>query len=140
MSLDSRYAEIREAKLSILVNIAIWLSRLIIGSLVGSVAIVADAFHAISDVLTSIGVYIAGKMASKPADKEHPYGHGRIAVLVELFISIILLAISALIVYEVIYGIFIIELAYDIVVYGILFLALTAFLKECLSKVGDTIR
>jgi len=62
--------------------------------IIGSVAIVADALHAMSDVLTSIGVYVAGEIASKLADKEHPYGHGRIAVLAELFIPMALLLVS----------------------------------------------
>ena len=134
MGLEARRAEIREAKVSILANLVIWFTRLIIGIIVGSVAIVADALHAMSDVLTSIGVYVAGKFASKPADKEHPYGHGRIAVLAELFISVVLLLISAFIVYEAVYGVLMVELMYDIAIYGIFFLVLTGFLKELLAR------
>jgi len=67
MDLEARHAEIREAKVSILANLVIWFTRLTIGIIVGSVTIVADALHAMSDVLTSIGVYVAGKFASKPA-------------------------------------------------------------------------
>jgi len=134
MGSEARHAEIREAKVSILANLAIWLTRLVIGIIVGSMAIVADALHAMSDVLTSIGVYVAGKIASKPADKEHPYGHGRVAVLAELFISMALLLVSIFIVYEVIYGIFMIELMYELAIYGVFFLVLTGLLKELLAR------
>lgn len=88
-SMEARYAEIFEAKTSITINFIIWLIRLIIGFTIGSIAILADAWHAISDVLTSIGVYVAGKIASRPADKEYPYGHGRVAVIAELFVSVV---------------------------------------------------
>ncbi|RLG76222.1 MAG: hypothetical protein DRO23_01710 [Thermoprotei archaeon] len=108
--------------------------RLIIGFTIGSIAILADAWHAISDVLTSIGIYVAGKIASKPADREHPYGHGRVAVLAELFISAVLVLVSLIIVYEVFYGIFITEFLHEIAFYGIFFVIATAIAKELMAR------
>lgn len=134
MSMEARYAEIFEAKISITINFIIWLIRLIIGFTIGSIAILADAWHAISDVLTSIGVYIAGKIASRPADKEHPYGHGRVAVIAELFISVVLVLISLIIVYEVLYGMFITEFLHEIAFYGIFFVVVTAIVKELMAQ------
>ena len=56
----------------------------------GSVSVIADAFHTLSDVFSS-GVVIWGFRASeKPADKEHPYGHGRVEYIATLIIAILL--------------------------------------------------
>jgi cation diffusion facilitator family transporter len=56
-----------------------------------SIALMADAFHTGSDVLTSVVVVIGFWTAKKPADKEHPYGHGRIEPIATLIISLLLI-------------------------------------------------
>ncbi len=63
--------------LSVLVNGILFVIKIIIGIVVGSVSIIADAIHTLSDVISS-GVVIWGfHTAEKPADAEHPYGHGQ---------------------------------------------------------------
>ena len=76
--------------ISVLVNGILFLVKMTIGLLVGAVSVIADAFHTLSDVFSS-GVVIWGFRASeKPADKEHPYGHGRVEYIATLIIAILL--------------------------------------------------
>jgi cation diffusion facilitator family transporter len=61
-----------------------------VGLQLSSVAIMAEAWHSLSDSLTTIIVLVGFKMASKPADKEHPFGHGRMEVISSLIIALVL--------------------------------------------------
>ena len=79
----------------IIVNLLLGAMKLIIGFISGSVAIMADAFNNISDSGTSIITLISFKMASKPADKEHPYGHARIEYIASMIVSFIILLVGA---------------------------------------------
>jgi cation diffusion facilitator family transporter len=60
------------------------------GIVTGSLALAADAWHTLSDSLTSIVVVIAARLSSRKADKEHPFGHGRYEQLASLAIAVIL--------------------------------------------------
>ena len=81
---------------SLLAGLSIWLNfilfgvKLWVGILSNSVAIIADAWHTLSDSISSIIVYISLKFASKPADKKHPFGHGRMDLIASLIIGIML--------------------------------------------------
>ncbi len=76
---------------SVFINGLLFVIKLIIGLIVGSVSVIADAFHTLSDVISS-GVVIWGfHEAEKPADTEHPYGHGRIEYIATLIIAILLI-------------------------------------------------
>lgn len=77
----------------IVVNLMIALGKFIIGMIIGSVAITADGVNNFADASASVISLIGFKMASKPADEEHPYGHGRYeylsAMLVAVFVMVI---------------------------------------------------
>jgi cation diffusion facilitator family transporter len=62
------------------------------GIMSNSSAMVADAVHSASDIFASVFVYISLKIAQKPADKEHPYGHGRAEVISTLVVVGMLVA------------------------------------------------
>lgn len=71
----------------IICNILLCLTKFIIGSLSGSISITADALNNLSDTASN-GVAIAGtKLAGKPVDKEHPFGHGRLEYISALVVS-----------------------------------------------------
>ncbi len=76
--------------LSVTVNTVLFVIKLFIGLLVGSVAMMADAIHTLSDVISSIVVIWGFHEAEKPADKEHPYGHGRAEYIAALIIAVLL--------------------------------------------------
>lgn len=71
----------------ICVNILLSGLKLTIGLLSGAISIVADAFNNLSDAGTSAIMLLGFKIAAKPADEEHPFGHGRAEYLAGLFIS-----------------------------------------------------
>lgn len=83
-----------EAWVSILGNIFLFIVKFLFGLSLNSISLIADAFHSLSDVLTSIVVLFGFKMGSKPADKEHPFGHGRIEEIATLIIAILLLIVA----------------------------------------------
>lgn len=78
---------------SIGANTVLFGAKLVAGLAVGSVAIVADAWHTLSDSLSSVIVLAGTKTARKPADEEHPFGHGRAeliaAVVVGAFLAVV---------------------------------------------------
>lgn len=90
---------IRTSVAAILTNLALALCKLLVGLATGSIAIVLDAVNNASDMLSSLVTVIGTRIASRPADREHPYGHGRMEYLSAALISAIVLyaGITALI-------------------------------------------
>ena len=89
MSKKSKYAFI-ESSVSTLVNILLFAFKLVIGTSIGSVALIADAWHTLSDSISSVAVFVGVKLSKRPADDEHPYGHGRIEMITSIFVAIFL--------------------------------------------------
>lgn len=75
----------------IIINIILFGGKLIAGILSSSIAIIADAFNNLSDAGSSIIALIGFKMSGKPADNEHPFGHGRIEYVSGFIISVIII-------------------------------------------------
>lgn len=72
----------------IIANIILCAVKIIAGILTGAVSIIADAINNLSDAASSIISLIGFKMSGKPADKDHPFGHGRIEYISALIVSI----------------------------------------------------
>jgi len=85
---------VREGWISGIANILLFGIKLWAGIVSGSIALIADAWHTLSDTISSALIIIGLKWASKPADKEHPFGHGRIEVIVSLVIGILLILVG----------------------------------------------
>ena len=83
-----------EGWLSITGNVALFVLKYWAGMVSGSVAIIADAWHTLSDSLSSIIVLVGMKISKKPADREHPFGHGRAELIASLFIGVMLAVIA----------------------------------------------
>lgn len=79
-----------EGWVSIVVNALLFISKLVVGVIINSLALIADAFHSLSDVLTSIIVLVGYAFSEKPGDREHPYGHQRIEHVATLIVAILL--------------------------------------------------
>ena len=77
--------------IGILTNIILVVFKSIIGLISNSISIILDALNNLTDVLSSIITIIGIKLASKKADKEHPYGHGRVEYFSSIIIGIIVL-------------------------------------------------
>ena len=78
----------------IVCNIILFTGKLIAGLLAGSVAIIADALNNLSDASSSIVTLVGFRLAEKPADEDHPYGHARYEYLAGLVVSAIIIIIG----------------------------------------------
>jgi len=78
----------------IICNILLFIMKLSIGLLINSISVTADAFNNLSDCISSIISLIGVRMAGKPADMEHPFGHGRIEYLSALIAAFLILQVG----------------------------------------------
>ncbi len=79
---------------SIFLNVLLFALKFWAGLVSGSVAIIADAWHTLSDSISSVAVLIGLKVSALPADEEHPYGHGRAEIISSLVVGILLAVIG----------------------------------------------
>ena len=75
---------------SILLNLILFGIKYYAGKKSGSIAVIADAWHSLSDTLTSIIVILGLWIASRPPDQEHPYGHGRAESIASIIVATLL--------------------------------------------------
>ena len=78
----------------ILCNVALFLVKLAAGMGLHSVSVLADAFNNLSDAGSSVISFVGVKMAEKPADEDHPFGHGRIEYIAALIVSFLVLEVG----------------------------------------------
>lgn len=89
-SVRSKYG-ILSGFVGIVTNIILTAIKLIIGSATGSISITADALNNLSDAGSSGMSLLGFKLSAKPADEEHPYGHGRLEYICGMGISVVIL-------------------------------------------------
>ena len=78
----------------IITNLILFIIKLSVGLLSNSVSILADAFNNLSDAASSIITIVGFKMANKPADAEHPFGHGRIEYITAMIVSFMVMLVG----------------------------------------------
>ena len=83
-----------EGTVSIILNTLLFGLKYWVGMKTFSIAIIADAWHTLSDSLTSLVVIIGFKVSSKPADKKHPFGHGRAEIISSVIIGTLLAVVG----------------------------------------------
>jgi len=88
------------AGLAVFANLLLAIGKLIVGFLAGATSVFAEGIHSAMDVLSSGIGFIGIKLAKKPVDKKHPYGHYKFEVLSGLIITIILFLTGVFIVYN----------------------------------------
>lgn len=97
---DTENPEVRAAYgnmsgiIGIILNLCLFLSKLIAGIISSSVSVIADAFNNLSDAGSSVVTFIGFKLAHKPADREHPFGHGRYEYVAGLGISVVIFLVG----------------------------------------------
>lgn len=79
---------------SLIVNILLTLTKFVFGIIYKSKVLVADGIHSLSDLATDIVSIYGSKLSLKPADTEHPYGHGKIEYLTSIVIGAVILALA----------------------------------------------
>lgn len=75
-------------------NILLFCGKLFIGVLVNSISVMADAFNNLSDAASSIIGFVGVKMAEKPADDDHPFGHGRIEYIAAFIVAFLVIQVG----------------------------------------------
>jgi len=80
--------------IGIIVNILLTIIKGIGGVVSGSRALLADALHSASDIVGSIVVLLAVKIANKPPDEEHPYGHGKAENIASIIVALLLIVVG----------------------------------------------
>jgi cation diffusion facilitator family transporter len=91
---------LRNARLGIAVNLILAVVKGVAGVIGNSYALIADAIESASDVVTSVVIAFGFRMAGKPADANHPYGHGKFEPLSAAVVALILLGAAILIAVE----------------------------------------
>ena len=89
LKVRSRYGAL-EGWASIVINLLLFVVKIVLGFSIKSVSLIADAVHTLADSGTSAVVIIGFKIARKPSDKEHPFGHGRMESVAALVVSVLL--------------------------------------------------
>ena len=78
----------------IICNIILFAVKAVIGFVIGSISVTADAFNNLSDAASSIISFIGVKMANRPADREHPFGHGRYEYIAALIVAFLVFEVG----------------------------------------------
>ena len=82
------------SSVGIFCNILLFLVKLLVGILMHSIAVTADAFNNLSDAASSVISFVGVRMAGKPADKEHPFGHGRVEYIAAFIVSFFVIQVG----------------------------------------------
>ena len=80
--------------ISMVTNIALMIAKMAVGFMTGSIAIVSDGVHSLSDVITDLAVIFGVRLGSKEADEKHPYGHGRLETFSAGFVAVALVVVG----------------------------------------------
>ena len=95
-SVSSLYREVTQAAwLGLVVNLLLGIVKLVGGIIGHSFALIADAVNSIGDVVTTVVVLFALRVAQLPADDEHPYGHTRAEGIAATNVALIVIIVSA---------------------------------------------
>lgn len=78
----------------VIVNVILSVIKIIIGLLISSISVLADGVNNLADSASSITTLIGFKISSSPADKEHPYGHGRVEYIAALIVSFMVILVG----------------------------------------------
>lgn len=89
-SVRAAYGEL-SGGVGIVVNLLLTIAKFFVGTITGSISVSADAVNNLSDAGSSVITLAGFKMSKKPADKDHPYGHGRIEYITALIVSFLIL-------------------------------------------------
>ncbi len=90
----------RAAWSSVLWSAVLSVLKLVVGLMTGSLGILSEALHSCLDLCAAVGTLFAVKIAARPADEDHPYGHGKAENLMALAETLLLLGTAIWVIYE----------------------------------------
>lgn len=92
--------KVKVALLSIVSNTTLIIFKVIAGTLSGSVSIISEAIHSGMDLVASVVAFFSVRHSSKPADKKHPYGHGKIENISGMVEGLLIFIAAGMIIFE----------------------------------------
>jgi cation diffusion facilitator family transporter len=122
--------------LSIVINLILGIVKLIIALLIGSLSLLADAIHSLSDMVTSFILIISFYWGQKPSDHEHPFGHGRIEQIGALIMAV-LIGVTGIELVKAGVERVINPMTVEPSIAAFIILILTVIIKEILSKISN---
>jgi cation diffusion facilitator family transporter len=120
---------------SVVAAIGLTTFKLIIGLLTNSLGILAEAAHSGLDLVAAAMTYFAVRVSDKPADQEHPFGHGKIENLSALFETLLLLATSGWIIYEAIQRLFFVNVVVQTSVWSFIVMGTSIVIDYTRSRI-----
>ncbi len=90
MANDKQKAGYLEGSVSMVINLVLFLVKMYAGMVSQSIALIADAFHTLSDCITSLALVLGYRIAFQPPDREHPFGHQRFEAATSIVIGTLL--------------------------------------------------
>ncbi len=109
--------------------------KLVVGLLTNSLGILAEAAHSGLDLVAAATTYFAVRYSDKPADKEHPFGHGKIENLSALFETLLLLVTSAWIIYAAIQRLFFISVKVEASIWSFIVMGTSIVIDYTRSRI-----
>lgn len=113
----------------IFLNLCLFAAKLSAGIVSASISVIADAFNNLSDAGSSVVTYLGFKLARRPADREHPFGHGRYEYVTGLGISVVILLVGVELLKSSVSKIFAPEEQTSITLLSIIILAVSVIVK-----------
>ena len=124
--------------LGIIGNLFLLAIKTIVGFISGSQAMIADAFNSAGDIFSSVMTFIGNKIASKPYDEDHNLGHGKAEYIYSMLISIVMMAMSVMIIKDALISIFCNE-KYEFSIWLVIVCLVTIVVKFSLFIYTNTI-
>lgn len=98
--MDSQTSKQSAALLSVLATSLLVVGKLVIGLVVGSVSVVSEAIHSALDLVAAGLAFVSVRKSGKPADQDHPYGHGKVENVSGLIEALLILVAAGWVIYE----------------------------------------
>ncbi|AKA71784.1 cation diffusion facilitator family transporter [Clostridium scatologenes] len=126
-------SKVKVARLSILSNSSLILMKIFVGIFTGSVSIISEAIHSTMDLAAAIIAFFSVKISDKPADKDHPYGHGKVENISGVLEALLIFGASVWIIVEAVKKIMHPEIVGSIGI-GFIVMFISALVNHIVSK------
>jgi cation diffusion facilitator family transporter len=120
---------------SVVAAVGLTTFKIIVGILTGSLGILAEAAHSALDLIAALVTLFAVRISGRPADKEHPYGHGKVENLSALFETVLLLVTAVWIIYEAIQRLFFKKVEVELSIWAFVVMAVSIGIDFTRSRI-----
>ena len=121
------------ASISVISNASLVIMKFIAGYLSGSVSVISEAIHSLMDILAAVIAFFAVRISDNPADKEHPYGHGKFENVSGVIEALLIFIAAIWIIYNAIHR-FLIKAPIENVSIGIIVMSLSSIANFFVSR------